>query len=114
MSYQILKRKTLISIVGAVIVFSLVYIASNFDLSALQRPSKAETFLATKAKHWLVASAVRREKLAPETPEPSSVSLSVARGISLFQACCSTCLDQLGATRADGKVQGMPAGSGGI
>ena len=56
MSYQILKRKAfLISIVGAVIVFSLVYIASNFDLSALQRPSKAETFLATKTKHLLVA-----------------------------------------------------------
>jgi hypothetical protein len=74
MSYQIRKRKAvLISIVGAVIVFSLVYIASNFDLSALQRPSKAETFLATKAKHWLVARAVSREKLAPQTPEPSSV-----------------------------------------
>ena len=105
-----LKRKAfLLSIVGSVIVLSLVYIAWNFNLSALQKPSKVETFLATKGKHWLVARAVSREKLAAE---PSTVSLSVARGRSLFLACCSMCLDELGATQAEGSAQGIPASAG--
>ena len=109
MSHQVLKRNAfLITIVGAGIVLSLVYVAWNFNLSALQKPSKLETFLATKAKHFLVARAVSREKLA----EPSTVSLSVARGRSLFQACCSMCLGQLGATEAEGNAQGTTANAG--
>ena len=110
MSYQILKRKTfLIAIVGAGIALSLVNIAWNFDLSALQKPGKVETFLATEAKHFLVSRAVSREKL---TAQPSTVSLSLARGRFLFQACCSMCLDQLGATHAEGNAQGTPAIAG--
>jgi len=73
MRYQMLRRKALlIAMVGAVIAVPLVYIAWNFDLSALQRPSKVEIFLATKGKHWLVARAVSREKL---TAEPTTVPL---------------------------------------
>jgi len=105
-----LKHKALpIAMVGALIAVPLAYIAWNFDLSALQRPSKVETFLATKAKHWLVARAVSREKLT----EPSAVPLSDARGRSLFMACCSMCLDQLGPAQAEGHAQGLPANTGG-
>ena len=52
-----LKRKAFLSsvIVAAVVVLLLVNIAWNFNLGALQKPGKAETFVATKAKHWLVA-----------------------------------------------------------
>jgi cytochrome c5 len=104
-----LKRKAfLISIiVAALVVLLLVNIAWNFNLGALQKPGKAETFVATKAKHWLVARAVAREGLAAE---PSTASLSVASGRSLFEACCSMCLDQISTTQADGK--GMPATGG--
>src|SRR5215472_725036 len=110
MRYQMLKHKALpIAMVGALIAVPLAYIAWNFDLSALQRPSKVETFLATKAKHWLVARAVSREKLT----EPSGASLSEARGRSLFVACCSMCLDQLGLTQAGGSAEGFPANVGG-
>jgi len=104
------KRKAfLISVIVAAVVVLLLYIAWNFTLSALQKPGKTETFVATKAKHWLVARAVAREGLAAE---PSTASLSVARGRSLFEACCSLCLDQIGTSQAEGKAQGMPARGG--
>ena len=106
-----LKRNSfLISvIVAAVVVLLLVHIARNFNLAALQKPGKAETLVATKAKHWLVARAVAREGLAAE---PSTASLSVARGRSLFEACCSLCLDEIGTSEAQGKAPGMPARGG--
>ena len=106
-----LKRKAfLISvIVAAVVVLLLVNIAWNFNLGALQKPGKAETFVATKANHWLVARAVAREGLAAE---PNTASLSVPRGRSLFEACCSLCLDQISTSQAEGKAQGMPARGG--
>ena len=106
-----LKRKAfqIAMAAAAVALLPLVYVAWNFDISALQRPSKAETFLATEAKHWLVARAVSRESLAAE---PSTVSLSVAGGRSLFQACCSMCLGQIGATQAQGNAQRIPAKGG--
>jgi len=106
-----LKRKAfLISvIVAAVVVLLLVHIARNFNLAALQKPGKTETFVATKAKHWLVARAVAREGLAAEL---NTASLSVASGRSLFEACCSLCLDQIGTSEAEGKAQGMPARGG--
>jgi len=105
-----LKRKAfLIAIVAAVFVLPLVYVAWNFNIGALQKPSKVETFLATKAKHWLVARAVSREKLTAPT---STESLSVARGRLLFLACCSMCLDQMRASQLLGNAQGIPASDG--
>ena len=108
-----LKRKALlIAMVAALVTLLLVlYIAWNFDIGALQKPSKAETFLATKAKHWMVARAVSREKLTAE-PNTLSVSLSVTRGRSLFWACCTICLEQLDATQAEGKAQGTLPNAG--
>ena len=105
-----LKRKAFLSsvIVAAVVVLLLVHIAWNFNLGALQKPGKAETFVATQAKHWLVARAVAREGLAAE---PSTASLSVARGRSLFEACCSLCLDQIGTSEAEGKLRACLQGA---
>ena len=105
------KRKALLInvIVAVVVVLLLVRIAWNFNLGALQKPGKPETFVATKAKHWLVARAVAREGLAAE---PNTASLSVPRGRSLFEACCSLCLDQISTSQAEGKAQGMPARGG--
>jgi len=102
------KRKAILIALVAVVVISLGYIAWTFDLGALQKPSRAETFLATKAKHWFVARAVSREKLTA----PTTVSLSVDRGRALFMACCSMCLDQLGATQLKGSAQGTPPNAG--
>ncbi len=67
-------------------VASLVYLATRFNLSALQMPTRAETYVATKAKHWLVARAVAREMLPPG---PGWNAVSVARGQSLYDSCCS-------------------------
>jgi hypothetical protein len=102
------KRKAVLIALVAVGVILLGYIAWTLDLGALQKPSRAETFLATKAKHWLVARAVSREKLT----EPSPVSLSEARGRSLFMACCSMCLDQLSASQVEGKAQSVSLNAG--
>ena len=106
-----LKRKAfLISVIVAImVVLLLINTAWNFNLGALQKPGKAETFVATQAKHWLVARAVAREGLAAE---PDTASLSVPRGRSLFEACCSLCLDQISTSQAEGKAQGMPARGG--
>ena len=87
-----LKRKRFLLGVLAAVGLLALYMAWSFNLSALQKPSKAETFVATKAKHWLVARAVSREKLT----EPTTASLSVATGRSFFQACCSMCLTNAG------------------
>ena len=65
---------------------SLTYLALHFNLSALQMPGKVETYVATKAKHWLVARAVVRE-IVP--PGPGWNAVSVARGRSLYDSCCS-------------------------
>ena len=75
----------LVTIVAAGLA-SLTYLALHFNLSALQMPGKVETYVATKAKHWLVARAVAREKLSPE---PGWNSVSVDRGRSLYDSCCS-------------------------
>jgi len=87
-----LKRKGFLLVLVAAAVAAL-YMAWNFNIGALQKPSKAETFLATKAKHWLVARAVRREGLSTE---PGTASLSMATGRSFFEACCSMCLTSAG------------------
>jgi len=49
-----LKRTAfLIAMAAAFVILPVVfYIAWNFAIGALQKPSKAESFLATKAKHW--------------------------------------------------------------
>ena len=64
-----LKRKAFLSsvIVAAVVALLLVNIAWNFNLGALQKPGKAETFVATKAKHWLVARAVAPRRVGRRT-----------------------------------------------
>ena len=83
-----MKSRTILVLVIIVVggAASLIYMALHFNLSALQMPSKVETYVATKAKHWLVARAVAREKLSAE---PGRNGVSVARGQSLYDSCCS-------------------------
>lgn len=83
-----MKSRTVLVLVTIVLagLASLAYLALHFNLSALQMPSKVETYVATKAKHWLVARAVAREMLSPE---PGWNALSVARGQPLYDSCCS-------------------------
>ena len=82
-----MKRRALwiLGTMMILIVAGLIYTAFRFNISAQQQPGTVETYLATKAKRWLVARAVAREGVSAE---PSSI----ARGQMLFDSCCSRCL----------------------
>lgn len=96
-------KRLVLWIFGAIMILialGLIYTAFNFNLTAQQQPGKVETYLATKAKHWLVARAVAREHLSSE----SGKNGSVARGQMLFDSCCSRCLG--GGDSASGPLLG--------
>lgn len=82
------------------VALGLIETALNFNLTAQQQPGKVETYLATKAKHWLVARAVVREHLSSEPGK----NASIARGQMLFDSCCSRCLG--GGDSASGPLLG--------
>lgn len=60
---------------------------SQLNLSALPEPGRTETYLATKAKHFLV----RRGSRAGIPPAPSDLRASVAEGDKLFGTECGAC-----------------------
>jgi hypothetical protein len=61
------------------------YLGATLNLSALQRPGKVETYVATKAKRWLVARSARG--IMP--PAAAEVSTSLMYGQWYFSCCCS-------------------------
>ncbi len=85
-----MKRRGLVialAIVALLVVGALVF-AFTFNLSALEAPGETETWLATQAKRWLVARAVRAE---PPPPAPEWSQLSVASGYMQYGGSCATC-----------------------
>lgn len=60
------------------------YAVATFDVGALQQPGKLETYLATKAKQWLVARSARESVAAP----PPGAATDVTNGQLLFAGCC--------------------------
>ncbi len=85
-----MKRRGLILSLGVVallLVAALVF-AFTFNLSALEAPGETETWLATKAKPWLVARAVRAE---PPPPAPARSSETVSDGKMYYEMSCATC-----------------------
>ena len=61
--------------------------ASKFSLSALPEPGRVETYLATKAKHYLVQKGSRRSI----PPPPADMQASVKEGDDLFGTECAAC-----------------------
>lgn len=61
--------------------------AFQFDLSALPEPSRAETYLATKAKRFLIHRASRGEV----SPPPADRQASIEEGDKLFGTECGQC-----------------------
>lgn len=70
----------LIVLVGGVMV-------AQFNLSALPEPGQRETFLATKAKHFLV----RRASGSGIAQVPTDIPASIKEGDKLFGTECSEC-----------------------
>jgi len=61
---------------------------SRFTLSALPEPGSAETYLASKAKHWLIRSGSNR--IAIPAP-PADLKSSIEEGEKLFGTECAAC-----------------------
>jgi len=85
-----MKRRGLIitlTIVALLLAGALVF-AFTFILSALETPGETETWLATKAKRWLIARAVRAE---PPPPAPAWSHETVSSGEMYYGMSCATC-----------------------
>jgi len=62
-------------------------LASQFNLSALPEPGKAETLLATKAKRFMI----RRASQGEIPPPPKDMKASLVEGDKIFGTDCSEC-----------------------
>lgn len=83
---KLLTRKRIIWLSVFFLAFVMIaYAVATFDIRARQMPSRLETVVATRAKHWLVARAVHREP-----PIAPFAALDNPPGPRLFMACCST------------------------
>jgi len=81
------RRKGLvIALVVALAVIGL-WIAFTVSVSALDEPGSVETYIATKAKRWVVGRNARSEL----PPEPSNDDASIATGRMLFGGQCASC-----------------------
>ncbi len=82
--------KRVLIIAGAVVACSLLIgwlVFSSFSLAAVAEPGGTETYMATRAKHLLIARAVR-EGVASR---PLDRAASAAQGDNTFTVRCSLC-----------------------
>jgi hypothetical protein len=79
------RRTTLIVVLLALLAGAgLGYFVATFSISALENPGSIETYLATRAKHWLVTRSAHGTVVAP-LPRTAT---DVANGQSRFSGCC--------------------------
>ena len=83
----------LVVLSGLVVMFAFM----QFDLSALQRPGKAETFLATQAKRILIYKNSRSGIPSP----PNNLQASIEQGETLYGTDCAMCHGSDGHTLTD-------------
>lgn len=83
----------LVVLSGVVVIFAFM----QFDLSALQRPGKAETFLATQAKRILIYKNSRSGIPSP----PNNLPASIEQGETLYGTDCAMCHGSDGHTLTD-------------
>src|SRR5260370_4161806 len=74
------------SIIALLFLGSGIFV-SQFNLSTIPEPGQRETYLATKAKHFLV----RRGSRTGIPPAPPDLQVSVAEGDNLFGTECGVC-----------------------
>jgi mono/diheme cytochrome c family protein len=83
-----------IGVVAACGLLALWLVFSNLSLAALPEPGRNETYLATKAKHLLIARATREGV----PPRPFDKAKSAAQGDKLYAIRCSLCHGEDGRT----------------
>jgi len=81
--------KKLVIAGGALVLVTAIAVgaASQFTLSALPEPGRTETFLATKAKHYLV----RRSSRDGIPPAPADRQAAMKEGDRVFGTECGAC-----------------------
>ena len=82
--------KKFVTVAVGVLVFLAAIVAaatSLFTLSALPEPGRTETFLATRAKHYLV----RRSSREGILPAPADRQAGIKEGERLFGTDCAAC-----------------------
>ena len=82
-------KRTLIAVPAVFLLMILIaaVAASQLSLSALPEPGRTETYLATKAKHFLI----RRASRAGVQPPPANLQASIAEGDKRFGTECGAC-----------------------
>jgi mono/diheme cytochrome c family protein len=93
MKRWILAAVLIVVLSGLVVIFAF----TKFDLSALQEPGKAETFLATQAKRVLIYKSSRSGIPSP----PNNLQASVEQGETLYGTDCAVCHGSDGHTLTD-------------
>jgi mono/diheme cytochrome c family protein len=85
--------------VGALVLLAAIIAAATslFTLSALPEPGRTETFVATRAKHFLV----RRSSREGIPPTPAAQEASAKEGERLFGTECSACHGNSGHNSTD-------------
>jgi mono/diheme cytochrome c family protein len=69
------------------LIVGIVVAGSRFPLSALPEPGRAETYLATKARHYLVHRDSRESIPSP----PADIAASIKEGDDLYGTECAAC-----------------------
>jgi mono/diheme cytochrome c family protein len=82
-----MKRFAIAVVVGVLVLVAAIAVASRLTLSALPEPGQTETFLATKAKHYLV----QRSTGHGVPPPPSDRQAGTKEGEKLFGTECAAC-----------------------
>ena len=93
MKRWILAAVLIVVLSGLVVIFAF----TQFDLSALQSPGQAETFLATQAKRILIYKNSRSGIPSP----PDNLQASIEQGETLYGTDCGMCHGSDGHTLSD-------------
>jgi len=91
------KRILIVALVVGLTALGLGFAFANFSLAALDEPGRIETYVATKAKHWIVGRSARA--LLP--PEPPENTATIATGRMFFGGSCASCHGFDGRTPTD-------------
>lgn len=92
------RRRALVALFVILLgALGLWFALTRVSLSALNEPSRVETYLATKAKRWLVGRSAR----GPLPPAPPNNAVSVASGRMQYGARCASCHGLDGRTPTD-------------
>src|ERR1700687_480427 len=82
-----MKRLASTAVVGVLVLVAAIAVASRLTLSALPEPGQTETFLTTKAKHYLV----QRSASHGVPPPHSDRQAGTKEGEKLFGTECAAC-----------------------